>query len=95
MCVYHTSSTTHMAGHLRRHHKNMDLSVKPTPVTQTALPSSSGINLTRNSTQLLQMQLQCALGVFIAADIQPSLVVENSLRNHTTKSQVERISQHR
>ena len=39
-----------MAGHLRRHHKNIDLSVKPTPVTQTALPSSSGINLTCNST---------------------------------------------
>ena len=35
-----TGSTINMAGHLRRHHKT-DLSVKPTPVTQTTLPSSS------------------------------------------------------
>lgn len=63
-----TGSTTNMAGHLRGHHKNIDLSVKPT-TTQTTLPSSFGIKLPSNSTRA--NAITCAVGVFIAADMRP------------------------
>lgn len=74
-----TGSTTNMAGHLRRHHKNIDLSVKPT-TTQTTLPSSFGIKLPSNSTRA--NAITRAVGVFIAADMRPYSVVENSGFRH-------------
>ncbi|KAI2660455.1 Nuclear receptor subfamily 1 group I member 2 [Labeo rohita] len=77
---YSTGSTTNMAGHLRRHHKNIDLSVKPTSVTQTTLPSSFGIKLPSNSTRA--KAITSAVGVFIAADMRPYSVVENSGFRH-------------
>ena len=73
----YVGSTTNMAGHLHRHHKNIDLSVKPTPVTQTSLLSSFGIKIPRNSTRA--NAIPSALEVFIATDMQPYSVVENSV----------------
>ena len=54
-----------------------DLSVKPTPVTQTSLLSSFGIKIPRNSTRA--NAIPSALEVFIATDMQPYSVVENSV----------------
>ena len=51
-------STTNMAGHLCRHHKNIDLSVKPTPVIPATLPSSYGIkNPESNRTMTLESKI--------------------------------------
>ena len=74
-----TDSMTNMAGHLRRHHKNIDLSFKRTPATQTTLQSSFGIKLPSNSTRA--NAITSAL-VFIAADMRPYSVVENSGFRH-------------
>ena len=74
-----TDSMTNMAGHLRRHHKNIDLSFKRTPATQTTLQSSFRIKLPSNSTRA--NAITSAL-VFIAADMQPYSVVENSGFRH-------------
>ena len=63
-----TGSMASMAGHLRRHHKHIDLSVKPTPVTQTTILYSFGIKLSCNSTRA--NAITSSLGVFIAADMQ-------------------------
>ena len=67
-------NTTNMAGHLRRHYKEVDLTEK----TQPTLLSPFRAELPQNSTG----EITSAIGVFVASDMHPYLLVTNPGFNH-------------
>lgn len=77
---YATSgNTSNMAGHIRRHHKEVDLTGKKT-LTQATLPFSFRAKLPQNSARA--KEITSAIGVFVASDMRPYSVVENAGFKH-------------
>ena len=76
-----TGNTTNMAGHIHRHHKDVDLTTGKTPsLVQPTIPSSFAIKLPQTSARA--KAITNAIGLFIAADLQPYSVVENTGFKH-------------
>lgn len=76
-----TGNTTNMAGHIRRHHKDVDLTTGKTPsLVQPTISSSFAIKLPQTSARA--KAITNAIGLFIAADLQPYSVVENAGFKH-------------
>ena len=72
---------TNMAGHIHRHHKDVDLTTGKTPsLVQPTIPSSFAIKLPQTSARA--KAITNAIGLFIAADLQPYSVVENTGFKH-------------
>lgn len=69
-----TGNTTKIAGHLRRHHKDVDFAEKTAPLKQAIHPASFRAKLQQNST--LSQAIAIAIGVFAASDMQTYSVVE-------------------
>ncbi|KAL6483820.1 hypothetical protein MHYP_G00086920 [Metynnis hypsauchen] len=75
-----TGNTTNMAGHIRRHHKDVDLTGKTSSLVQPTIQSSFGVKLAQTSARA--KAITNAIGLFIAADLQPYSVVENAGFKH-------------
>lgn len=77
-----TGNTTNMAGHIRRHHKDVDLTAsgKTPSLVQPTISSSFAVKLPQTSARA--KAITNAIGLFIAADLQPYSVVENTGFKH-------------
>ncbi|XP_034023456.1 zinc finger BED domain-containing protein 1-like [Thalassophryne amazonica] len=75
-----TGNTTNMAGHIRRHHKDVDLAGKTSSLVQPTIDSSFVMKLAQTSA--CAKAITNAIGLFIAADLQPYSVVENAGFKH-------------
>ncbi|XP_034023290.1 zinc finger BED domain-containing protein 1-like [Thalassophryne amazonica] len=75
-----TGNTTNMAGHIRRHHKDVDLAGKTSSLVQPTIDSSFVMKLAQTSARA--KAITNAIGLFIAAGLQPYSVVENAGFKH-------------
>uniref|UniRef100_A0A3B1JJI0 Zinc finger BED domain-containing protein 1-like n=1 Tax=Astyanax mexicanus TaxID=7994 RepID=A0A3B1JJI0_ASTMX len=75
-----TGNTTNMAAHIRRHHKDVDLTGKTSSLVQPTIQSSFVVKLAQTSARA--EAITNAIGLFIAADLQPYSVVENTGFKH-------------